>query len=76
MTGYIAPQQTFEDVLYSPYILNPRQNDLLKITMRSSDIDTASYYNQNFNNNQMLSDGVSFNNTGNKVGVIYKDNYS
>jgi hypothetical protein len=60
VTVYTTQQPSYEDYLYSPYIINPRENDLLKIGMRSSDVDTNSYYNQNFgygdqyNNNRMV----------------------
>lgn len=39
--------QSYDDYLYSPYVINPRENDLLKIGLRTSEYD---FSNQNYNN--------------------------
>lgn len=59
----VTNQPNYDDYLYSPYNLNPRENDLFKIVSRTSDSNTISNYNrtdQNFYYNAMES--PSFNN--------------
>lgn len=42
--------QNYDDYLYSPYVINPRENDLMKIGLRTSDYE---FSNNQYPNNQV-----------------------